>query len=35
MKKYSPEEMRSRWENGTMTLDEWTQVIEEHLNEDK
>jgi hypothetical protein len=35
MKKYSPEEMRSRWENGTMTLDEWTQVIEEHLARDR
>lgn len=35
MRKYSPEEMRSRWENGTMTKDEWNQIIEEHLSRDK
>jgi hypothetical protein len=35
MKQYSPEEMRSRWENGTMSLDEWTQIIEEHLARDR
>jgi hypothetical protein len=35
MKQYSPEEMRSRWENGTMSKDEWNQIIEDHLARDK
>jgi acyl dehydratase len=35
MKQYSPEEMRQRWENGTMPLDEWNSVIEAQIKKDK
>lgn len=35
MNKYSPEEMRHRWENGTMPLEEWNKAIAEQLKKDK
>lgn len=35
MNKYSPEEMRRRWEDGTMSMDEWNGAIEEQVKKDK
>ena len=35
MTRYSPEEMRKRWENGTMPLDEWNSAIEEQVKKDR
>jgi len=35
MSNYSPSENRRRWEDGTMSEAEWTNVIEEYLAKDK
>jgi hypothetical protein len=35
MKETDFREVRQRWQDGTMSVDEWTKAIEDHLAKDK